>query len=101
MIDEHIDYKAKADEVFKYFEEKVFERSRYDIDRDYDLIFSFSDWVRDLDTGYILEIVDFDLKDFDDVEKACEKLIKIINNGVDKWLGNPVDELIKDLKGAA
>jgi len=101
MIDEHIDYKAKADEVFNYFEEKVFERSRYDLDRDYDLIFSFSDWVRDLDTDDILEIVDFDLKDPDDVAEACEKLIKIINNGVDKWLGNPVENLIKDLKGAA
>ena len=101
MIDEHIDYKQLADEVFKYYEEKIFERERYDLDRDYDLIFSFSDWVRTLDSDDIIEIVDFDLEDSDDVDKACEKLIKIINNGVDKWLGNPVDELIKDLKGAA
>ena len=101
MIDEHIDYKQLADEVFKYFEEKVFERERDDIDRDSELVFSFSDWINSVDSDDILEIVDFDLEDTDDVEKACEKLIKTINNGVDKWLGNPVDELIKDLKGAA
>ena len=100
MIDEHIDYKQLADEVFKYYEEKIFERERYDLDRNYDLIFSFSDWLGSVDPDDILEIIEIDLKDPDDQEEAVEKLINIMQKGIDKWLGNPVDDLIKDLKGA-
>lgn len=96
MIDEHIDYKAKADEVFKYYEEKIFERERDDIDRDSELVFSFSDWINSIDPDDILEIVEIDLEEPDDQEKAVEKLIKIMQEGVDAWLGDP----IYNLKGA-
>lgn len=92
-----------ADKIFRYYEENIFERERTDISREEELVFSFADWVEDENNFRdIVELSDgfCDYKDIDDVEHAYNELVNFMMKGVDKWLGNPVENLIKDLKGA-
>lgn len=99
MRDEHIDYNKLADEVFYYFEGNIFERERDDVSRDFELVCAFGDWLGRLDVNDLVEIVDIDMKDPDDVSEVAEKLINIMHKGVDKYLGNPFDDLTKKLGG--
>ena len=99
MRDEHIDYKDLADKVFEYFENNVFEREDISVSRDFELICSFGDWVDSLSPEDLFEIVEIDMKDTDDAVEVAQKLLVIMSKGVDKWLGNPFEDLVKKLGG--
>lgn len=95
--------KKYADRVFYWFEDNKFARERKDISRSMELMFDLADYIEDednfdsiLNASGLLE----DYKDIDDAENACEELIVYMTIGLNKAIGNPVDDLIKALKGA-
>lgn len=102
MTNRKIDYTEKANRLFNWFEEKKFERERNDVSRDFELVCAYSDWLDTFETGDLAEMTGLyaDFKDTDDAEKEEMKLMAYIRKGIDKYLGNPVEELIKKLQGA-
>lgn len=98
----NINYQEKADKLFEWFENNKFEREDRSVSRDFELVCSYSDWLDTLEKGDVAELTGLyaDFKDPDDAEKGEDKLLIYITKGINKYLGNPVEELINKLQGA-
>lgn len=92
-----INYQEKADKLFEWFENNKFEREDRSVSRDFELVCSYSGWLDTFESGDLAEVTGLyaDFKDPDDAEKEETKLMAYIRKGIDKYLGNPVEELIK------
>ena len=99
MNDNHINYQEKADKVFEWFENNKFEREDRSVSREFELVCAYADWLDSLQAGDLAEMAGLyaDFKDPDDAEEAENKLYTFINQGIGRWMGNPVEDLIKKL----
>lgn len=99
MTNRKIDYNEKANRLFNWFEEKKFEREMIYASRDFEIACSFCDWIDDMDIEELAQISGLydDISNEKKAEKEAKKLYKFIKKGMDKYLNEPFEMLLKNI----